>query len=192
MPAYDAILLTGGRSSRMGAPGKPGLRVGAETMAARVAAAVPDAGRLIVVGPAYGVAATAVLTEDPPGGGPVAAIAAGLGEVSAPYVAVLAGDLPFLDAATIALLLAEPADLTVLVDDVGLDQLLCGVWRTRALAAAVASLPTPVGAPVRVLAAVLLTTGRRVVRRTVSSTGRPPPWYDIDTPAALAEARRWT
>ena len=37
---YDAILLTGGRASRMGRPGKPGLAVGGRALAARVAAAV--------------------------------------------------------------------------------------------------------------------------------------------------------
>jgi molybdenum cofactor guanylyltransferase len=190
--AYDAILLTGGRSARMGGPGKPGLEVGALPMAVRVAAAVTDAGRLIVVGPPYGIEGAVVLTEDPPGAGPVAAIAAGLGQVRAGYVAVLAGDLPFLDAATVRLLREAGADLALLADQDGRDQLLCAVWRTAVLAAALRALPTVVDAPVRALPAALLDAGGNLVRRTVSPAGGPPPWYDIDTPAALAEARRWT
>ena len=191
---YDAILLTGGRSARMGVPGKPGLDLGGRALAVRVAGAAAGASRLVVVGPPHGVAADVVLTEDPPGGGPVAAIAAGLPQVSAPYVAVLAADLPFLDAATLDALRAAPvADLVLPVDDTGRDQLLCGVWRTAALADAVRALPGPVaGAPVRALVAALLAGGGSIARRTVSSGNGPPPWFDCDTPADLARARRWT
>jgi molybdopterin-guanine dinucleotide biosynthesis protein A len=190
MEAYDAILLTGGRASRMGRPGKPGLVVGGRALAARVAAAVADAGRLVVVGPAYGAPASVVTRERPPGAGPVAALAAGLPHVTAGYVAVLAADLPFLDPGTIAVLrrAATGHDLALLVDAAGRDQLLCGVWRTSALAAAVSALPAVAGAPVR----ALLRPGTRVARRTVSPTAGPPPWFDCDTPADLAQARRWT
>jgi molybdopterin-guanine dinucleotide biosynthesis protein A len=193
---YAAILLTGGRSARMGVAGKPGLAVGGRSLAARVAAAVPDAARVIVVGQPYGVAAAEVLTEDPPGGGPVAAIAAGLPRVPEVYVAVLAGDLPFLDAATVAELLAAavtlPADVALLVDDGGRDQLLCAVWRTAALAAALAALPTVAGASMRALLGVVLDSSGTIARRTVSRAAGPPPWFDCDTPVDLAEARRWT
>jgi len=187
---YDAILLTGGRAARMGRPGKPGLDVGGRPLAARVAAAVPDARRLVVVGPAYGVPAAVVTREDPPGAGPVAAIAAGLAHVAAPYVAVLAADLPFLDEATVRALRADAAgrDVALLLDDAGRDQLLCAVWHTDALSAALRGLPAPAGAPVR----ALLARVARVARRTVSPGAGPPPWFDCDTPADLARARRWT
>ena len=187
---YDAILLTGGRAARMGRPDKPGLDVGGRTLAARVAAAVADAGRLVVVGPAYGVPAAVVTREDPPGAGPAAAIAAGLVHVGAPYVAVLAADLPFLDPATVRALRADAVghEVALLVDDAGRDQLLCAVWRTPALAAALGALPGVAGAPVR----ALLDRLSRVARRTVSPAAGPPPWFDCDTPADLARARRWT
>jgi molybdenum cofactor guanylyltransferase len=188
---YDAILLTGGRSSRMGAPGKPGLDLGGKPLAVRVAAAVPDAVRLIVVGPAHGVAASVTLTEDPPGAGPVAAIAAGLAHAARPQVAVLAGDLPFLDPATVGELLGAGTDLALLTDDAGRDQLLCAVWRTDVLRRAVGSLPTVVGAPVRALVRAVLDSGGSLARRTVSAVTGPPPWFDCDTPADLARARRW-
>jgi len=187
---YDAILLTGGRAARMGGADKPALDVGGRTLAARVAAAVADARRLVVVGPAYGVPAAVVTREDPPGAGPVAAIAAGLVHVTAPYVAVLAADLPFLDAATVRALRADAVgqDVALLVDDTGRDQLLCAVWRTPGLGASVGAVPTPAGAPVR----ALLGPVARVARRTVSPAAGPPPWFDCDTPADLDRARRWT
>jgi molybdopterin-guanine dinucleotide biosynthesis protein A len=187
---YDAILLTGGRAARMGRPDKPGLAVGGRPLVARVAAAVADARRLVVVGPAYGVPAAVVTREDPPGAGPVAAIAAGLVHIDAPYVAVLAADLPFLDPATVLGLRADAVgrEVALLVDDGGRDQLLCAVWRTSALAAAVGALPAVAGAPVR----TLLDRLTLVARRTVSPAAGPPPWFDCDTPADLARARRWT
>ena len=96
------MVLTGGRSSRLGGVPKPDLRVGGSTMAARVLAAVRDADRSIVVGPAVrDMPVDLVTREEPPGGGPVAGLAAGLVGVRAPMVAVLAADLPFLDAATV-------------------------------------------------------------------------------------------
>jgi molybdenum cofactor guanylyltransferase len=187
---YDAMLLTGGRAARMGGPGKPGLEVGGRSLAARVAGAVTDARRLVVVGPGYGVPAAVFTREEPPGAGPVAAIAAGLAHVTAPYVAVLAGDLPFLDQASVRVLQAAAADhdVALLVDDAGRDQLLCAVWRTPALSAALGRLPALAGSPVRALLAAPL----RVARRTVSPATGPPPWFDCDTPADLARARRWT
>ncbi|MFD1542976.1 DUF6457 domain-containing protein [Nonomuraea guangzhouensis] len=51
--------------------------------------------------------------EDPPGSGPVPALRAGLREVTAPWVVLLAGDLPYLRAGHVAELLhasSQPAD----------------------------------------------------------------------------------
>src|SRR5262249_46412630 len=170
----------------MGRPGKPGLDVGGRALAVRVAAAVADARRLVVVGPTYGVPAAVVTREEPPGAGPVAAVAAGLAHVTAGDVAGLAPDLPFLDAGTIARLrsAAAGADRALVVDVGGRDQLLCAVWRTAVLATAVRALPELAGAPVR----ALLDHATRVARRTVSPAGGPPPWFDCDTPADLARA----
>jgi molybdopterin-guanine dinucleotide biosynthesis protein A len=125
-----------------------------------------------------------VVREQPPGGGPVAAIRAGLAVVRTEVVAVLAGDLPFLTAGVLDELLGALADDGALaVDDTGRDQLLLGVWRTPALRAAVARAPGH--APVRRVLAPL--TVARV--RPVVAGGSPPPWRDCDTPADLARAR---
>lgn len=82
--------------------------------------------------------------EDPPGGGPVTAIAAGLSVCRAPYVGIFAADLPFLSAETVHRLwttLAESGtryDGAVVVDADGREQWLAAVYRREALAARIA------------------------------------------------------
>ncbi|HZB49955.1 MAG TPA: molybdenum cofactor guanylyltransferase, partial [Mycobacteriales bacterium] len=164
---YDAVVLTGGRASRMGGIAKPELRLRGRTLAERVLAAVRDADRSIVVGPAVrDVPVDLVTREEPPGGGPVAALAAGLVGVRAPAVATLAADLPFLDAATVRRLRAalageRGAAVALPVDAEGRDQLLCAVWKTAALRAALARVGGPAGVPLR---AVLAAATGPVVR----------------------------
>lgn len=189
---YDAVVLTGGRATRLGGVHKAGLLVGGESMGARVLAAVRDADRSVIVGPAVrGVPVDLVTREEPPGGGPVAALAAGMVAVRAPAVAVLGGDLPFLDAATVrdlrSALAAEPAAAAaLLVDADGRDQPLCAVWRTAELRAALREVGGPAGVALR---AVLAAAGP-VVRWSVARDG-PPPWFDCDTEQDLTAARAW-
>jgi molybdopterin-guanine dinucleotide biosynthesis protein A len=105
-----------------------------------------------------------------------------LPHVTAPLVAVLAADLPFLDAATVARLRAAvgAGDGALLVDDESRDQLLVGIWRTAALRAA---LPAQVsGARLGVVLG-----GLSAVRLTVHA--QPAPWFDCDTEADLTTAR---
>jgi MobA-like NTP transferase protein len=119
-PDFDAVILAGGRASRLGGADKPGLVIGSMTMAAAVTSAVAAAGarKVVLVGPPRPelseLTATlpgrlTVTRENPPGGGPVPALRAGLAEVTAPWVAVLAADLPFLRAADVRELLAAAA-----------------------------------------------------------------------------------
>ncbi|MEV0587769.1 NTP transferase domain-containing protein [Nonomuraea sp. NPDC050310] len=89
-------MLAGGAARRMSGADKPGMTVGARSLLERVVAAVADAGRVVVVGPARDLDGVVFTREDPPGGGPVRALRAGLAEVTAPQVVVLAADLPFL------------------------------------------------------------------------------------------------
>lgn len=188
-PAYDAVVLAGGASRRLGGRDKTAQLVGGATLLDRVLAAVPDAVRTVVVGPVRPVAGTvtAWTSEVPPGGGPVAALAAGLAETSAATVVVLAADLPFVSAATIRPLLAAgfEADGALLVDADGRDQPLVSAWRADRLRDAVHRLPTPVGASLHGLVAGL------AVRRVALSppAGTPPPWLDCDTEAELRLAR---
>jgi molybdopterin-guanine dinucleotide biosynthesis protein A len=115
----------------------------------------------------------------------VAAIRAGLAEVSGDVVLLLAGDLPFL---TVGLLTGLRERLTgdgvLVVDETGRDQYLLGAWRTAALRSAVAAAPGHTSLR-RMLAPIPV---RRWSPGVVS--GEPPPWLDCDTPADLARARR--
>ena len=77
----DAIILAGGRSSRLGGSPKAELVIGSRRLVdiAVDAAAAANARRTVVVGPDHLVAAPLITTrEQPPFGGPVAGIAAGL------------------------------------------------------------------------------------------------------------------
>ena len=189
LPAYDAVVLAGGRASRLGGRPKPALLVGGVPIAGRVLAAVPDAGRRVLVGDAVpGVTPDVLTREEPAGGGPVAGLAAGLAHVTAPTVAVLGGDLPFVTTATVRELRVRlgGAPAALLVDDAGKDQHLCAVWQVAALRGALAAVGGPAGVPLR---AVLAAAGP-VVRVPAAGTG-PPPWFDCDTAADLTAARDW-
>ncbi len=207
---YAAVILAGGAARRLGGVDKPMLTVRGRPMLHRVLDAVPDATDRIVVGPATLDVPDGVrrVREEPPGGGPVAATAAGLAGVTAPTVALLAADLPFLDRTAIHTLrtaLAVPVsgsaalDGVVFLDGDGKRQTLCGVWRTGSLRAAFArigplasTLPEtatgdarPPGVPLRALLAGLR------VGEVPAGTGGPPPWYDCDEPDDLHRAEEW-
>ena len=178
---YDAVVLAGGGARRLGGVDKPGLEVGGRTLLDRVLAAVSDAGTVVVVGASRPTVRPVVWArEDPPGGGPAAALAAGLAHVTADTVVVLAADLPFLDVATVAVLraAAQGADGAVLVDDEGRDQVLTSCWSTvRLRDRAVGDLHgQPLRAVLRGLVPVRLPApDPRAVR-------------DVDTPEDLARA----
>jgi len=96
---FGIIVLAGGRGTRLGGRDKPGLVVGGRTLIGAVVAAGTAAGarEVIVVGPERtGLAGVSFVTEEPPGAGPVPALRRGLAEVTVPWVALLAADLPFL------------------------------------------------------------------------------------------------
>jgi molybdopterin-guanine dinucleotide biosynthesis protein A len=209
----------------MGGADKPGLAVGGTPMLVSVAQAAAAAGtkRLIIVGPLRpgavqaGLAALAAgrprwlvcVREEPPGGGPVAALRRGLAEVSAPWLALLAADLPFLTAAHLAALLApdvsapdvSAADVSaadrpaadgaaaaavagvVLADAAGRPQWLTSCWRASELRTALAAYN---GDSLHALLAPL----RPGLTRLGTASGAGPPWLDCDTPDELAAARR--
>jgi molybdopterin-guanine dinucleotide biosynthesis protein A len=155
---YDAIVLAGGRGRRFGGVDKAELGVGGRSLLERVLTALAEAGRVVVVGPARRLPAGVLATsERPPGGGPVAALAAGLELVEAPLVAVLACDLPFVTVHTLGTLVAalqaaaDVADGAQLVDESGRSQPLAAVYRTSRLRAALASVARVSNSPVHVM-----------------------------------------
>lgn len=84
-PRYDAVVLAGGRARRLGGVSKPGVVVAGRALLDHVLAAVAGARQVVVVGPPQ-LARPGVTTvlEDPPDGGPVAGLAAGLAALTGP------------------------------------------------------------------------------------------------------------
>ncbi|MBA3278938.1 MAG: molybdenum cofactor guanylyltransferase [Geodermatophilaceae bacterium] len=188
-PRYDAIVLAGGRSSRMSGQAKPQLTVGEATMLEHVLLAVRGARTRVVVGPPQQVPdGVLVVQEDPAGSGPVAGLAAGLTQISADVVVVVAADLPFLTPELIETLVAELGadhDAALLVDENGRDQYLLSAWRTGRLRTALAELGALAGRAMR----ELVRTGRMSRVEVPAPYGARVPWTDVDTPADLDRAR---
>lgn len=198
--AFDTVILAGGAASRLNGADKPALEVGGQPMLVSVAAAAAAAGsgRVILVGPDRGGAVgrglamiAAGLTgglitvrESPPGGGPVPALRRGLAENRAPWVALLAADLPFLTGTWVSALVAAASsagqDGAVLADGSGRPQWLAGCWRAAALTAALA------GYRGQSLGGLLGSLNPAVVP---SPDQTRPPWLDCDDQASLTAAR---
>ncbi|WP_055570157.1 DUF6457 domain-containing protein [Streptomyces atriruber] len=108
---YDAVVLAGGGAARLGGADKPGVRVGGRTLIDRVLAACAGAGTTVVVAEPRPTARPVVWArEEPAGGGPLAALDAGLARTTAERVVVLSADLPFLGEQTVRRLLAALAE----------------------------------------------------------------------------------
>jgi molybdopterin-guanine dinucleotide biosynthesis protein A len=190
--AQFAIVLAGGSGRRLGTVDKPALTAGGRTLLDIALAAVAPA-LTVVVGPPRKLAASIMQTrEEPPGGGPCAAIAAGvrlladrLGPDSPPdaLVAIFAADLPGVEVDVVASLCAavrgHGADGAVLTDPDGRDQFLAGVWRFRALRRAIDQRTSWDGGRVSELLEPLI--GVRIPADARQSS-------DADTPEDL---RRW-
>ena len=119
----------------MGVADKTRLIVSGTPLLDRALRAVAGADRVVVVGESR-VTATDVtwVREEPAGGGPAAAIAAGLARVTADVVVLLAGDMPLITSADVARIVeAVSDDGAVYVDDAGQEQWLCSAWRTTSL-----------------------------------------------------------
>jgi molybdopterin-guanine dinucleotide biosynthesis protein A len=193
---FDVVVLAGGGARRLSGRDKPGLVIGGRPIIESVIAAGAGATRVIVVGPRRdGLGGVVFVSEEPPEAGPVPALRRGLAEVTAPRVAVLAADLPFLRAAHVRALLGAavprgsggtvPAGVggAVLVDDGGREQWLAGCWQTATLRTALdAYQGASLGGLLRPLEPVLL---------ELVEPGEPPPWLDCDTPGDVERALRF-
>ncbi|MET8693872.1 NTP transferase domain-containing protein [Streptomyces bauhiniae] len=187
-------MLAGGGARRLGGADKPGVQVGGRALLDRVLAACADAATTVVVAdPRATARPVRWAREEPAGGGPVAALDAGLRLTTAEYAVVLSADLPFLGADTVHRLLAalrdSDADGAMLTDDDGRDQPLVAAYRTASLRDALAGLATEhaerggqgglTGLPLRRLTGAL-----RLTRLT-----DPLASFDCDTWEDIAHAR---
>lgn len=190
-----AVVLSGGRGSRLGGVSKANLALGVDgvtlldgVLDALAAAGVPtDLTVVVGDGPERARAGLHLTREAPPFGGPLAALGAGLSLVpaSVPEVLVLACDLPA--ARELVPRLTTPdtghggAFGTVMIDAEGRTQWLAGRYRRAPLTAAVeqarAERGTLEGAPLRAA------LGRLALAGLEDSGGTS---RDIDTPADVA------
>ncbi|MBJ8348796.1 NTP transferase domain-containing protein [Antrihabitans sp. YC2-6] len=142
----DAIVLAGGRASRMGGVDKPAISVGGRTLLQAALDATAECERTVVVGPHRAELPSKIIQtqEVPHGSGPVAAIGAALREIpgGAELVAVLAADMPFVRTEVVSTLAdrCTTAAAAFAIDDAGRPQYLVGVWRKSFLVDRVAGL----------------------------------------------------
>ncbi|MFE5309973.1 molybdenum cofactor guanylyltransferase [Isoptericola sp. NPDC056578] len=175
---YDAVILAGGRATRLGGVPKPTVVLDGATLLDRALAAARDADRTVVVGPDPALPPgreVLVAREDPPFGGPVAGLDAGLraldaapgpGHDAPAWVLVLAVDVPRAGDAVPVLraAVAGPGSTTsdgAYLVRAGRAQWLVGLYRRDALRRALDAVAGPgnpaalAGVPVRRLVAEL-------------------------------------
>lgn len=192
MTAHDAIVLAGGAAKRLGGVDKPAVSVGGRALLDRVLGACADAARTVVVGGRRPTARPVRWArEEPPGGGPVAALDAGVRHVEADTVLVLSADLPFLTRETTRRLLdvlAADAERegALLTDADGRDQPLVAAYRTEPLRREIALLATEYGS-IAGLPLRLLTNELDLAR--VAADVDPLASFDCDTWEDISTAR---
>ncbi|WP_343066499.1 molybdenum cofactor guanylyltransferase [Kribbella qitaiheensis] len=179
---FDVVVLAGGASARFGGVDKALVRVDGVTLLDRVLRATNLASSTVVVGPGREVCREVDwAVEEPPAGGPVAGIAAGLGNGEAAVVVVVSCDLPWLTEAAVASLVAGVGehDGYGLRDSGGREQWLAAAYRRTALSAAVEALGDPRNQSVRRLFAGLDLSWSE----PTSTADDADTWADLTPPA---------
>ncbi len=177
-------MLTGGTGRRLGGADKASLELAGRTLLTHVLSLLAALPRVVVGEPVPGERA---VREQPPGGGPAAALLAGV-EALPPEVDVvlaLAVDMPLVTAGTLQRLLAaaDGEEGSLLVDAAGRRQFLCAAYARDALVAAAPAEPADrAGLPLR-----RLVSGLRLAE--VAALGHEA--HDVDTWDDLEQARTW-
>ncbi len=166
-----ALILAGGRATRMGGVDKSTILVGGETIFARqVRVLAPRVTEILVSGrptPGYRVVEDAI-----EGAGPLAGVAAGLAACTTPWLLVLAGDMPDITGALIDRIASATADAR---DAVGIR---------------IGGLPEPLVCALRVAAArpvleAMLGEGVRKASALLADRGLLTTWIEDIDPAAV-------
>ena len=192
-----AIVLAGGRGSRMGGVDKPTLEVEERSMRASALlaarSALGEGVPLVLVGEegadVQSVGAVCV-QEEPPFSGPVAGLARGLAELERlgstdEVVLVLGGDMPWLEPCVLGALLNEcaeaPRKVAGAVDAGGRRQFLCAAWPRAVLARALSHVAGEGGSLVGASA-------KSLYRALGELTPEPvqPAWLDVGTLAGAS------
>lgn len=187
--SYAVVVLAGGTSRRMGGGDKTALDLGAgRSVLDHLVSGLDPVVPVVVVGPERPLERSVTWArEQPPGGGPLAALAAGLTALlgaEREWLVLLAGDQPFAaDGVPLLLAAAGAANLDAVlgVDPGGRDQPLLAAYRSAAVRAAL----EPLGPDVAGHAMAWLLDRMRVRRLPLPHTIS----VDVDDPASLARAR---
>lgn len=186
-PTWSVIILSGGTSRRFGSDKAQAL-LGDHSLLNEILISIPVSTPVLLVGPEpTGITRQVSLTqEDPPYGGPVAGIDAGIAQIDTELVAIIATDMPFAVAVVESLILEITSEDDVLLplDANGYPQFLSGIYRTTALKSALLGITQVQGAAMRDLV-----TGMRV-RHWHSTPAQAAALVDIDTREDLERARR--
>lgn len=157
---FDAVVLAGGAARRLGGVSKPDVELGGRRLIDGALVAVSDAREIVVVGDVEVPEGVHRTVEDPPLGGPVAGVAAGLDVLAttaptAGWTVLLACDLadplPALGRLVAAWAHAQRTDAVdtdehdgwCLADSSGHPQWLFGIHRTESLHRALSRLDSP-------------------------------------------------
>lgn len=144
---YDAVIVAGGRATRLAGSNKPEWVHDGHRLLDDALAAAGGARRIVVVGDVEVPDHVLLTREDPPFGGPVAGVAAGLALLAQTtpnprpaWVLLLASDLPHAERAVHRFLDVDPGDHDgiLLVDGNDRPQWLIGCYRRAALTAGLA------------------------------------------------------
>lgn len=201
---FNAVVLSGGRSSRLGGASKAQLELDGRSLLDLTCLAVADARRVVVVGPdepttvdglgergvdttpAEGQQPREFVRESPPFGGPAAALAAAvdhLGDDDAPWLLVLACDMPRIDQAIPTLLesAAKDAGSSFMAHDGGRDQPLAALYLMDSLRGAVAAVHRSGGAQNLSMKALLARVQWRAIDVPPGSTADVDTWADAQS-----------
>lgn len=149
---YDAVIVAGGRATRLAGSNKPEWVHHGHRLLDDALDAAAGARRTVVVGDVDVPAGVLLTREDPPFGGPVAAVAAGLASLEQAttgprpaWVLLLASDLPHAARAVQRLFDVDPGDHDgfLLLDDDGRPQWLIGCYRLASVTAQLAQPDCP-------------------------------------------------
>ncbi|MGA8045128.1 MAG: NTP transferase domain-containing protein [Dermatophilaceae bacterium] len=202
VPRHDAVILAGGRATRLGGATKPLVEVAGRSLLQRALDAAAGADRIVVVGPVPVPPGVLSTVEDPPFSGPAAGLAAGLAVLAgsaeptppraaqpspagpAPWTLVLAADVPRAASAVPVLLSVAaddpPADGVCFHDAQSHPQWMLAVYRSASLRAAVATVITTDLSMRRLLAPLTITT----VPGDPSDIADCDTWQDVDAARA--------
>jgi molybdopterin-guanine dinucleotide biosynthesis protein A len=172
----SALILAGGKATRLGGVAKHELVIDGETILARQTRVLAPRAAEIIVSAPYDVPGYRTVRDTVDGAGPLAGIDAGLAAMATPWLLVVAGDMPYITEALIDRMLGARRDEidAVAVRARGLPEPLLSVLHTR----------------VRQVVARRLAAGRFKASAIFTDENLRVAWVDVDDVHALHNINR--